>query len=93
LQYGRLEEIEDAMRTPLEEAVRLEERRLLREAIQSLTVPRDRELLTRRYLVDQDREEICEALGLEQRQFNKAASRARSRPRKLLEDVTHIRHR
>lgn len=88
LQSGLLEEIEDAQQPPLEQAVRSEEDRLLRAAIQSLTVERDRELLTRCYLADEDKDQVCESLGLERSQLNKAISRARSRLRKLLEETT-----
>ena len=87
LQSTLVEEVQDAEEAPFEQAVRLEESRLLRRAIQNLTVARDRELLTRWYLADEDKEKVCEALGLERSQFNKAISRARSRLRKLLEDT------
>jgi RNA polymerase sigma-70 factor (ECF subfamily) len=81
---GVIEEIEDATPSPLEHAVCLEEQRLLRRAIESLAVARDRELLTRCYLLEQDKDEVCQALALDRKQLNKAVSRARSRLCKLL---------
>ncbi|HET8696271.1 MAG TPA: sigma-70 family RNA polymerase sigma factor, partial [Gammaproteobacteria bacterium] len=81
-----LEELEDATQTPLEAAVRSDERRLLERAIEKLGAARDRELLTRCYLLEQDRHEVCASLGLDRNQFNKALSRARSRLRNLLAD-------
>lgn len=84
LQPGLLDELEDAAQTPLEQTVRAEERRLLARAIQSLPVRRDRELLTRCYLLDEDKDAVCEALGLERNQLNKVISRARSRLRALI---------
>ena len=88
---GGLEEVEDAMPTPLDQTVCQEEQRLLRQAIQSLAAMRDRELLTRCYLLDQDKDEVCQALGLDRKQLNKAISRARSRLRKLLIDADRSR--
>lgn len=90
VQPGLLEQIEDAAQTPLEAAVRSEERRLLARAIEKLSVARDREILARCYLMDQDRQEICAALKLDRSQFNKALSRARSRLRDLLADTLRV---
>jgi RNA polymerase sigma-70 factor (ECF subfamily) len=85
VQSGLLEDVEDAAPTPLDAAVRSDERRLLVRGIERLRVARDRELLTRCYLLEQDDQEICAALGLERSQLIKALSRARSRLRDLLE--------
>lgn len=81
--HGAFEDIEDDTTTPLEHVVRAEQRRLLASAIERLAAPRDRELLTRYYLMEQEKEEICDALRLEREQFTKAISRARGRLRKL----------
>jgi RNA polymerase sigma-70 factor (ECF subfamily) len=91
LRSGVLGEVADAAPTPLDQTVHLEELRLLRRAIESLEVARDRELLTRCYLLDQDKDEVCEAVGLDRKQLNKAISRARSRLRKLLLDTDRLR--
>jgi len=57
----------------------------VRELLASMPVERDRELLTRFYVQDQDKEEICEALGLDSLHFNRVLFRAKGRFRKLLE--------
>src|SRR5690606_6948381 len=49
-----LDGIEDDTTTPLEHVARSEQRRLLACAIERLSAPRDRELLTRYYLMDQE---------------------------------------
>ena len=90
VQGGLLENLEDAAQTPLEAAVRSDERRLLARAIERLPVARDRELLTRCYLLEQDKQEVCAALGLERSQLSKALSRARSRLRDLVREATEL---
>ena len=59
------------------------------EAVQAvlkeLATPRDRELLVRYYLRDEDKSEICRSLGLSDAHFNRVIFRARERFRTLLE--------
>ena len=86
--HDTLEDIEDDGTTPLEHVARGEQRRLLAFAIGRLAAPRDRELLTRYYLMEQEKDEICNALRLEREQFTKAISRARVRLRKLCATMT-----
>jgi RNA polymerase sigma-70 factor (ECF subfamily) len=57
-------------------------RRLLRE----LPSPRDREVLVRFYLREEERGALCRSLGLTELQFNRVIFRARERFRELLED-------
>ncbi len=57
----------------------------VRELLASMPVERDRELLMRFYVQDQDKEEICAALGLDSLHFNRVLFRAKGRFRKLLE--------
>jgi RNA polymerase sigma-70 factor (ECF subfamily) len=57
-------------------------RRLLRE----LSSPRDREVLVRFYLKEEERGTLCRSLGLTDLQFNRVIFRARERFRELLED-------
>jgi RNA polymerase sigma-70 factor (ECF subfamily) len=83
-----VDEVEADTATPLEDIVRTEQRQLLASAIERLPTPRDRELLTRYYLMEQDKEEICKALRLEREQFTKAISRARVRLRRLFAAMT-----
>jgi RNA polymerase sigma-70 factor, ECF subfamily len=56
-------------------------RRLLRE----LSSPRDREVLVRFYLKEEERGSLCRSLGLTDLQFNRVIFRARERFRELLE--------
>jgi RNA polymerase sigma-70 factor (ECF subfamily) len=56
-------------------------RRLLRE----LSSPRDREVLVRFYLKEEERSSLCRSLGLTDLQFNRVIFRARERFRELLE--------
>ncbi len=49
-----------------------------------LPVPRDRELLTRFYVHEQDRPEVCAALGIDESHFHRVVFRARERLRALL---------
>lgn len=57
----------------------------VRELLASMPVERDRELLMRFFVQDQDKAEICEALGLDSLHFNRVLFRAKGRFRKLLE--------
>ena len=50
-----------------------------------MTTPRDRELLVRYYLRDEDKAAICRGLGLTEAHFNRVIFRARERFRALLE--------
>ncbi|HEU4627491.1 MAG TPA: sigma-70 family RNA polymerase sigma factor [Steroidobacteraceae bacterium] len=56
-------------------------RRILRE----LSSPRDREVLVRFYLREEERSVLCRSLGLTDLQFNRVIFRARARFRELLE--------
>jgi RNA polymerase sigma-70 factor (ECF subfamily) len=55
--------------------------RVLRE----LPTARDRDLLMRFYLQDEDKDQICQALSLTEEHFNRVIFRARNRFRELLE--------
>jgi len=56
----------------------------VRSLLDELGVPRDREILRRFYLQEQDRDEICTALGIETSHFHRVLFRARGRLRELL---------
>ena len=58
--------------------------------LQSMPVKRDRELLIRFYVHDQDKQEICRELELSSLHFNRVLSRAKKRFRKLLEKSAEI---
>lgn len=56
-----------------------------RRALEELPASRDRELLVRFYLEDEDKCSICAALGLSDEHFNRVIFRARNRFRAVLE--------
>jgi len=58
----------------------------VRRLLASMPIQRDRDLLTRYYLHDQDKEEICKELRLSSLHFNRVLFRAKARFRKILED-------
>ncbi|MBW2691922.1 MAG: sigma-70 family RNA polymerase sigma factor [Deltaproteobacteria bacterium] len=60
------------------------------EILQSMPVERDRELLIRFYVYDQDKQEICRELGLNSLHFNRVLFRAKGRFRKLLEKSADV---
>jgi len=53
--------------------------------LEEMPVARDREVLVRFYLDDEDREKICRALRLSDEHFNRVIFRARNRFRELIE--------
>lgn len=52
--------------------------------LDELGTPRDREILQRVYLRDEDKEDICAALGVDATHFNRVLFRAKQRFRELL---------
>jgi len=69
---------------PLEATERAIEDRMIRRAVSELRCARDRDLLLRRYWLDQNGPEIQRSLRLSSVVFKKAISRARSRVRHIL---------
>jgi len=59
-------------------------RELLENALDQLAVPRDRELLRRFYLHDEDKEKICVDLALSASHFDRVLYRAKQRMRELI---------
>ena len=57
----------------------------VRQLLSKLPVERDREILMRLYVHNQDKQEICEALDLDSLHFNRVLFRAKRRFRKILE--------
>lgn len=58
----------------------------IKKLLETMPVERDRDLLTRFYIYDQDKQNICRALGLDSLHFNRVLFRAKKRFRKILED-------
>ena len=59
-------------------------RQTLTALLAELPVARDRELLTRFYLDDEDKDDVCRHLGIDTAHFRRVAFRARERFRELL---------
>jgi RNA polymerase sigma-70 factor (ECF subfamily) len=66
-------------------------RDLVRRVLRDLPSERDREVLVRFYLDEQDKDEICAELGITSLHFNAVVSRARERLRRGLEKVGFAR--
>jgi len=71
--------------SPEDECLAMENTVLLESLIEGLTVSRDREILTRRYIRDQSKKEICDALVLSQQHYDRVISRAKGRLRDCVE--------
>jgi RNA polymerase sigma-70 factor (ECF subfamily) len=60
-------------------------RRAVRDLLAELSTPRDRDILTRVYLLEEDKDAICAALDIDSLHFNRVLFRAKQRFRELLE--------
>lgn len=58
---------------------------LLRKLLEQLPVARDREILVRFYLDEQDKDDVCRQLGIDASHFHRVVFRARERFRHLLD--------
>lgn len=56
----------------------------VRKLLDSMPVERDRDLMVRFYVYDQDKDEICRVLGLDSLHFNRVLFRAKNRFKKIL---------
>ncbi len=70
---------------PAEESQQAATRELVRGVLQGLSSHRDREMLVRFYLDEEDKTQICESLALTGPQFDRVIFRARDRLRTLIE--------
>lgn len=68
-----------------EQVSRAQAKHAVRQLLRELTVDRDRELLTRYYVYDEDKDVICRQLALDSLHFNRVLHRAKARFRQLLE--------
>lgn len=57
----------------------------VRALLDELSVPRDRDILIRFYIEDEDKDSICAAFGVDSAHFNRVLFRAKQRFRELLE--------
>lgn len=82
------EAVERALATncdQVETLSRQECQEMVRNLIDEMSVPRDRELLVRAYVLDQDKAAVCQALQLDERHYDRVIYRARQRLRQLAE--------
>ena len=79
-----VEAIADAHADPVEHLSDEQLRRSVRELLAELSTPRDRDILTRVYLLEEDKETVCTALGVDSLHFNRVLFRAKQRFRELL---------
>jgi RNA polymerase sigma-70 factor, ECF subfamily len=72
----------------LDGLLRQEHSALARQVLDSLPSDRDRTVLYRFYIADDDKEEICAELGVTALHFNQILFRARERFKRLFEEMT-----
>lgn len=59
--------------------------RAVRQLLQEMRLPRDREVLVRVYLYDQDKDQVCRELGIDEQHYRRVLHRARARFAELLQ--------
>jgi RNA polymerase sigma-70 factor, ECF subfamily len=77
----------DPEENPLARVIRNEIAGLVRQVLREIRSRRDRQLLYRFYIAEENKEEICRDLGLSSLNFNLVLFRARERFRKLVEEA------
>jgi RNA polymerase sigma-70 factor (ECF subfamily) len=75
---------DDSGAGPFADVSREQVRDAIGTLLAELGTPRDREILTRLYIKDEDKEGICAALGIDATHFNRVLFRAKERFRELL---------
>jgi RNA polymerase sigma-70 factor (ECF subfamily) len=77
--------LRDREPSPLERVLRIEDAHNVREVLAELTSERDRQVLFRFYIFEEDKDRICNELKMTSLQFNRILHRARERFRGLYE--------
>ena len=77
------EQIPDPAPDQFDQLLRKERARIIRRVIDELKVKRDRELILRYFIAEQDKDQICAELGLTRGQFNGVIFRALKRYKEL----------
>jgi RNA polymerase sigma-70 factor (ECF subfamily) len=90
LDHAAVAALPDHERRQFQRVASEETQAAVHKILQSMPVERDRELLIRFYVYDQDKDEICRELGLNSRHFNRVLYRAKNRFRKLLEASAEV---
>jgi RNA polymerase sigma-70 factor, ECF subfamily len=84
---GITEHVSDPTPDPYEQLWRKERARIVRGIINELRVKRDRDVILRYYIAEEDKEQICADLGLSREQFNGVIFRALKRYKELYEKL------
>lgn len=82
-EIGMAEQIRDPQLDQFEQLWRKERAEIVRQTISELKVERDREVLFRYYINEQDKDQICAELGLTRQQLNSVLFRALKRYKEL----------
>lgn len=82
------EQLPDPAPSPLEELLRKEKASIARQTINELNSGRDRQVIFRFYIAEEEKERICKDLGLTSLHFNRVLFRARERYRELYEKAS-----
>lgn len=82
--YQPSKEIPKAPGNPLIDLMKQEKAEIIRLYIRELKPPRDREILSRFFLLDEDKDSICRDLGITREHFSRVIHRAKKRFEKLL---------
>lgn len=80
---GDAERLPDSAPSQLEQILTKERAKVVRQTILELNVERDRDLLFRYYVAEEDKDRICLDLGLTRAQFNNVIYRALARFKEL----------
>lgn len=78
-----LRPIRDPQPSPVEDLLRRERAEMVRRALGELKSERDREVIFRYYIAEEDKSQICAVLGLNSQQFNSIIFRALKRYKEL----------
>jgi RNA polymerase sigma-70 factor, ECF subfamily len=82
-EIGKAEQVVDPRPDPFATLLARERAGIVRQLIKELKVPRDREVLLRTYIAEDDKAQICADLGLTRAQLNGVVSRALKRYKDL----------
>ena len=85
MEIDAIAQIPDREPGQFEQVAREQTLAAVQKLLKTMPMKRDRVLLTRYYVQDQDKREICDALGLDSLHFNRVLFRAKKRFKKLLE--------
>jgi RNA polymerase sigma-70 factor (ECF subfamily) len=88
---GQEDRAADPAPDPLEKLLNVERAAIVRRVLAALPSERDRQILFRFYIAEEEKESICRDLGLSSLHFNRVLFRARERYRELYEETASRR--